>query len=108
MEFDTKEQKLKCQYCDTVMSLEEYHAVAEKAKDNKISQETADQAGFDQEKSVYICESCGGEIVADKQTGATTCPFCGNHVVFKEIFEEGRMPDYVIPFQMNQGILCDA
>ena len=54
MEFDTKEQKLKCQYCDTVMSLEEYHAVAEKAKDNKISQETADQAGFDQEKSVYI------------------------------------------------------
>ena len=102
MEFDIKEQKLKCLYCDTVMSLAEYHAVAEKAKDNKVSQKEADQAGFDQEKSVYICESCGGEIVADKQTGATSCPFCGNHVVFKEIFEEGRVPDYVIPFQMSK------
>ena len=102
MEFDTKEQKLKCPYCDTVMSLEEYKLAAEKASENKMEDEHAQQAGFEQKQSVYICESCGGEIIADQQTGATTCPFCGNHVVFKEVFESGRMPDYVIPFQLGK------
>ena len=35
---------------------------------------------------VYACQSCGGEIVADANTGATRCPFCGNWVVMKGLF----------------------
>ena len=50
----------------------------------------------------YICESCGGEITADKTTGATTCPFCGNRVVLKGQFEGGLKPDYVIPFKLDK------
>lgn len=114
MEFDPELQKLKCPFCDTVISIEEYEDLLKKDAANsesdenksdnkaKMSDEAADQAGFDSNMSVYICQSCGGEIIADKETGATKCPFCGNNVVFKEIFEGGRTPDLVIPFKLNK------
>ena len=89
MEFDSTSQKMKCPYCDTEISVEEYEALNE-------SQTSEDKKSGQTEKSTkestfvtYICESCGGEITADKTTGATTCPFCGNRVVLKGQFEGG-------------------
>lgn len=52
--------------------------------------------------AVYSCQSCGGEITADKTTGATTCPFCGNRVVLKGQFEGELRPDYIIPFKLDK------
>ena len=57
---------------------------------------------------VYICQSCGGEITADKNTGATTCPFCGNRVVLKGQFEGALKPDYVIPFKLDKKAAKEA
>lgn len=92
MEFDSTSQKMKCPYCDTEISVEEYEALNE-------SQTNEDKKSGQTEKSTkestfvtYICESCGGEITADKTTGATTCPFCGNRVVLKGQFEGGLKP----------------
>lgn len=121
MEFDAPSQKLKCLYCDTKMTVEEYKTMlskkeAEKANtaasapqtsengENpaKLSEEEAAQAGFGADKAVYVCQSCGGEIIADKNQGAASCPFCGNNVTFKEVFTKGRRPDYVIPFQLTK------
>ena len=102
MEFDSTSQKMKCPYCDTEISVEEYEALNE-------SQTNEDKKSGQTEKSTkestfvtYICESCGGEITADKTTGATTCPFCGNRVVLKGQFEGGLKPDYVIPFKLDK------
>ena len=102
MEFDSTSQKMKCPYCDTEISVEEYEALNE-------SQTSEDKKSGQTEKSTkesafvtYICESCGGEITADKTTGATTCPFCGNRVVLKGQFEGGLKPDYVIPFKLDK------
>ncbi|SEQ08797.1 MULTISPECIES: hypothetical protein [Butyrivibrio] len=112
MEFDAPSQKLKCLYCDTTISVDEYHKMvskgkAEKAADSeeksdRLSDEEAENYGFGKDKNVYICKSCGGEIIADKTQGATQCPFCGNNVTFKEVFTNGRRPDYVIPFQLTK------
>lgn len=92
MEFDSTSQKMKCPYCDTEISVEEYEALNE-------SQTSEDKKSGQTEKSTkestfvtYICESCGGGITADKTTGATTCPFCGNRVVLKGQFEGGLKP----------------
>jgi DNA-directed RNA polymerase subunit RPC12/RpoP len=30
---------------------------------------------------LFVCKSCGGEIVADENTAATECPYCNNPVV---------------------------
>ena len=50
----------------------------------------------------YVCKSCGGEIVGDKTTAATSCPFCGNPVVMMGQFSGSLKPDYVIPFQVDK------
>ena len=56
----------------------------------------------------YVCESCGGEIVGDENTAATTCPFCDNPVVMKGQFAGDLRPDLVIPFKLDKQAAKDA
>ena len=58
--------------------------------------------------SVYVCKSCGGEIVGDENTAATSCPFCGNPVVMMGQFSGALKPDYVIPFKLDKKAAKDA
>ena len=124
MEFDSKSQKMKCPYCDTEISVDEYESLIAKA-DQVVAADAASDVETEQKKSenytahdwnqdeidnmvVYICQSCGGEITADKNTGATTCPFCGNRVVLKGQFEGALKPDYVIPFKLDKKAAKEA
>ena len=56
----------------------------------------------------YVCKSCGGEIVGDETTGATSCPFCGNPVVMMGQFSGALKPDYVIPFKLDKNAAKEA
>ena len=51
---------------------------------------------------VYICSSCGGEIVGDNTLGATHCPYCDNPVILKGQFSDALRPDLVIPFKLDK------
>lgn len=51
----------------------------------------------------YVCQSCGGEIIADETTGASECPYCGNPVVMKGQFSGELKPDIVIPFKFDKA-----
>ncbi|MBQ3866815.1 MAG: hypothetical protein II776_07915, partial [Clostridia bacterium] len=67
--------------------------------------ETPDrQLSADEEANlnVFICRSCGGEILVDATTSATHCPFCGNTAIFLERLRGDLKPDYVIPFQIDK------
>ena len=105
MEFDSGSQKMKCPFCDTEVSIEEFEQ-----EQKKNSEETRWEAGngakWKEDEisglAVYSCQSCGGEITAEKTTGATTCPFCGNRVVLKGQFEGELRPDYIIPFKLDK------
>lgn len=48
----------------------------------------------------YVCKSCGGEIVGDANTAATSCPFCDNPIVMMGQFSGSLKPDLVIPFKL--------
>ena len=50
-----------------------------------------------------MCKSCGGEIVGDENTAATSCPFCGNPVVMMGQFSGALKPDLVIPFKLDKN-----
>ena len=52
---------------------------------------------------VYMCQSCGGEVVADETTGASECPYCNNPVVMKGQFTGKLKPDLIIPFKYNKA-----
>ena len=56
----------------------------------------------------YVCKSCGGVIVGEETTGATSCPYCGNPVVMMGQFAGALKPDYVIPFKLDKKAAIDA
>ncbi len=109
IEFDSTLQKMKCPYCDTVFdpeTLKEYDSALKHDTQSKMEWETSAggtwQPGETDDMIVYVCNSCGGEIIGSKTTAAASCPFCGNPVVMKENFSGDLRPDYVIPFKLTK------
>ena len=118
IEFDSKSQKMKCPYCDTEFELEtlkELDAQMEReaGQQDDLSGWQTDAGGEWQEgetdgMNVYTCQSCGGEIIADENTGASNCPYCGNPVIMTEKFKGALRPDLVIPFKLDKKAAKEA
>lgn len=106
--FDSSRQKLKCPYCDTEFemdALSQYNDEVSKDTDKNMEWNTdsMDQWSEDAEgMKVYVCQSCGGEIVADDNTAASLCPFCDSPVVVKGSIAGELKPDVIIPFKLDK------
>ena len=108
--FDSKSQKMKCEYCGNTYSLEELEQLAEQ-QDTVKEDTTTHWEGFEPEQwqsdeksnmAVWSCPSCGAEVLAEKTTGATICPYCDNPMIMPEQFADTYRPDYVIPFKKSK------
>lgn len=92
--FNPINQKWDCKYCGSQFTLEEMqkydNASSETANDNKV---------IDSHIDVYHCSSCGAEVVADEQTTATFCVYCGNTTILKNRLSGNFSPDKVLPFK---------
>lgn len=108
--FDSKSQKMKCEYCGNTYSLEELEQLAEQ-QDAVKEDTTTHWEGFEPEQwqsdeksnmAVWSCPSCGAEVLADKTTGATVCPYCDNPMIMPDQFKDTYRPDYVIPFKKSK------
>ncbi len=108
IEFSSEEQKLKCPFCDAEFEIDELKALDEELQNeatDSMEWETGSSDFSESEQNglkSYICNSCGGEIVTDDTTMATTCPFCDNTVVMTESVRGILRPDYVIPFKLGK------
>lgn len=112
IEFNSSVQKMKCPYCDTEFDVETMRKHDESLKQEK---KQSDQMKWENQAenqwsekeaehmNVYVCQSCGGEIVCDENTAATTCPYCDNPVVMKGKLSGDLKPDYVIPFKLDKA-----
>ena len=106
--FDSTLQKMKCPYCDTEFEMEtlrSYDDGLQNAQDEMQWETAAGEQWKDGETDglrSYICNSCGGEIVGDESTAATSCPFCGNPVVMMGQLSGALKPDVVIPFKLDK------
>lgn len=107
--FDSSIQKMKCPFCDTEFEMEALAGYDDELKneqpdqmDWEVSTNSEWQADEMQDLRTYICKSCGGEIVGDENTAATSCPYCGNPVVMMGQFSGALKPDYVIPFKLDK------
>lgn len=115
IEFDSSLQKMKCPYCDS-----EFEMDALKSYDDELKKDTPDNMEWNnhpgtewQENEtnglkVYVCKSCGGEIIGDENTAATSCPYCDNPVVMTKQFTGALKPDYVIPFKLDKKAAKEA
>lgn len=104
--FDSTAQKMKCPYCDTEFEMEAllaYDADLKKDAPDDMHWEPASETWQETEGvTSYVCRSCGGEILGDRTTAATSCPFCGNPVVIMGQVSGDLKPDLVIPFQLDK------
>ena len=109
LEFDAASQRMKCPFCDSEFDME-----ALKSKDEALNEASGSSLDWGQSAGqewsegetdglkVYSCKSCGGEIVAEDNIGAASCPYCGNQVVMTGQFSGDLKPDYVIPFKIDK------
>ena len=108
LEFDSASQQMKCPYCDTqvdVAALQQQEQAILQVESSMEWESGAGgvwEAGETDGMKVYVCKSCGGEIVGDETTGAGECPFCGNPVVIAGTFSGALKPDMVIPFKVDK------
>ena len=112
--YDIRSSKLKCPYCDTEFDLETLKSYDEGLKNAKAddmnwnSEDDREYFDDDSGMGVYVCQTCGGEIIADETTSATSCPFCGNPVIFKSRLSGELKPDYIIPFKLDKKAAKEA
>lgn len=110
LEFNSAIQKMKCLYCDNEFDVETLKAMDEASQitssDDQMNWNVSGGDTFSSEEAdslnAYVCKSCGGEIIAEETTGATSCPFCGNPVVVSNKFAGDLRPNYIIPFKFSK------
>ena len=110
VEFDSATQHMKCPYCDSefdVESLKGYdEALREDAPQEEMQWKTHEDNQWGEEEAqnmgVFVCQNCGGEVVADTTTAATQCPYCGSPVVLTGRLAGDLKPDLVIPFKLDK------
>lgn len=102
LEFEAGLQKMKCPYCDSIFEPESHRQKETEKTDLPPQKERTLNDAEAQELQSYVCRSCGGEIVTEKTTAATHCPYCGNPVVMTDRVSGTLRPDAVIPFQITK------
>ena len=111
IEFDAGSQNVKCPFCGTefeVDTLISYASEIDSQQQDDIQWQSQPEQVWQEGEGeyeglvTYICNSCGGEVVGDQNTAATSCPFCGNPVIVSGKLSGSLKPDYVIPFKMNK------
>lgn len=109
--FSPTDSEIKCDYCGSQFEV----AVIEKLYQDKIQAKNTQgktlnwqdatpsdawEAHETEGLQVYHCQSCGAEIVADEDTIATSCVYCGNPTILSGRLEGVLKPQYIIPFKI--------
>lgn len=100
LKFNPDKQDFLCEYCDSVFKEEDFFD-----KDNSLDTQTAateEKDGFEN-AVLYVCPSCGAEVVTDETTAATTCYYCSNPVVLSGKLSGELKPDNIIPFKIDKN-----
>jgi len=113
MRYDPQQGKLICDFCGAVAEIppetaeESEEEVAVQGFDFDALSHQAEQADA-QGLPVYLCRSCGAEVITPAEQAALTCPYCGNNIVLTEKVTGKLRPDGVVPFQIDAKGLPDA
>jgi hypothetical protein len=117
--FDSTSQNLTCPYCDTSFEIDaliQYNQSLENVKTDSYGWQdyTKESGTGDWEEgelegiSEFRCPSCGGEIVGNPNTVATSCVYCGNPAILMSQLQGMYKPDYIIPFKLDKNAAKSA
>ncbi|MBP3339593.1 MAG: hypothetical protein J6L69_09350 [Lachnospiraceae bacterium] len=100
IEFNSELQKMTCEYCGNIMTVEEAESQLENY--NVKFEDKTENVDEMVDMDVYTCNTCGAEVLTDEHTSATFCSYCGNPTLIKNRFEGVLAPGYVIPFKIDK------
>lgn len=60
------------------------------------------------ESNICTCDSCGAEIIIDKNTVATKCPFCNSNINITENLIGSAQPYGIIPFKQTKQTAIES
>lgn len=106
--YSAETRNMTCPACGAEFDVEALQRVAEEREQDieHVLEWKSDGAPWREEETqnlaVYMCSSCGGKIITDVTTGATSCPYCENSVVVKSHFSGDFKPDKIIPFKVSR------
>lgn len=107
--FDSSLQKMKCPFCDTEFEMETLakydealSADGQDEMDWNVDKIPAWQAGEEEGMQVFVCKSCGGQIVGDANMAASSCPYCDNPIVVMGQVAGDLKPEFIIPFKLDK------
>ena len=110
--WDADVQALKCEYCGTEYTPADFEDAT--LSNGPIESEEVDKgytnAGQDlsEDMVIYKCNHCNGEVIADKKTVATVCPYCGRALsITSKLVGEFR-PERVLPFKVSKDRAVSA
>ncbi len=97
--FNPVNQCWDCEYCASKFNLEEMQKYSNASSMESNSKSEVVVEKVQDNMDVYRCKNCGAEIIADQNTTATFCLYCGSTAILKDKITAGRMPDFIIPFK---------
>ncbi|MBO4688276.1 MAG: hypothetical protein J5636_07155 [Clostridiales bacterium] len=107
--FDPLTQKVVCRSCGSSWDAEEVESREKELLREKHAESAVDVYGEEEAAArefldcyVYLCSSCGGEIIINGTESSTKCIYCGSSsVVFDRIAKE-KAPEFIIPFAISK------
>lgn len=107
--FDPSDQKFHCPFCFSIFTEEEVSEFEAKQQDATLASEptietTDSTAPPEENMQLFLCPSCGAEIVTDETTAATYCYFCHNPVVLSGRLSGQFLPNKVLPFKIEKEL----
>lgn len=114
IKFDSSKQKMLCPYCDAeidVEGIENFAQAYPKTKATEMEWENSNNnwsSGEEEALKHYSCNSCGGEIICDENTSASSCPYCGNPLAIIGRLSGTLKPDFIIPFKKSKEDAINA
>ncbi|MBQ5311904.1 MAG: hypothetical protein ILP19_07695 [Oscillospiraceae bacterium] len=108
VQFDPTKGKLVCEYCGSEITPEEAQQRYDKEEAKLNSKPSSSQSSDDgwgedeDDMKAFSCSSCGAEMIAEENTAAMICPFCGNSTIVPAQFEGAIRPDCLVPFAFTK------
>lgn len=109
--FGAYSQEMHCSSCDNTFPLESIQQAAQIENihnstdaDMHWDMPAGQEMGPDAQGNLqaFRCETCGAEILADPETAATECVYCGSPTILPGVLEGAYKPDGLIPFQKTK------
>ena len=94
LRYDEKSGKLVCDFCGSSYEIGQL--------EDRCQESEAETLWDDEDLCAYVCPSCGAELICEKTTTATACPYCGNPAVVPGQLSGALKPEFVLPFQVSR------